>query len=77
MAVVRTWRRLGLALALLLLWGSGCSGVLMEKQHDDGRVDRVVIDGGESWDTYEARPRYPKSRTKDDYSIVIKKETTF
>jgi hypothetical protein len=76
MALLKTWRRLGLAL-LLLLWVGGCSGVLMEKQHEDGRVDRVVIDGGEGWDTYESRSRYPQSRTKDDYSIVIKKEATF
>ena len=76
MRVVKTWRRLGLAL-LLLLWVGGCSGVLVEKQHEDGRVDRVVIDGGEGWDTYETKSRYPQSKTKDEYSIVIKKEATF
>jgi hypothetical protein len=76
MTVVKTWRRLGLSL-LLLLWAGGCSGVLVEKQHNDGRVDRVVIDGGEGWDTYETRSRYPQSKTKDEYSIVIKKEATF
>jgi hypothetical protein len=76
MAVVKTWGRLGLAL-LLLLGVGGCSGVLMEKQHEDGRVDRLVIDGGESWDSYETRSRFPRTRTKDEYSIVIKKEATF
>jgi hypothetical protein len=77
MVVVKTWGRLVLALLLLLFWGSGCSGVLMEKQHENGRVDRVVIDGGESWDTYDTKSRYPRTRTKDEYSIVIKKEATF
>jgi hypothetical protein len=76
MALVKTWGRLGLAL-LLLLWVVGCSGVLMEKKLEDGRVDRVVIDGGESWDTYETKSRYPRTKTKDEYSIVIKKEATF
>ena len=75
MARGKTWGWLGLA--LLLLWGSGCSGVLFEKKLDDGRVDRVVIDGGESWDTYERRSVYPRTRTKDEYSIVIKQEATF
>jgi hypothetical protein len=66
-----------IGLAFLLLWGSGCSGVLVEKQLEDGRVDRLKIDGGESWDTYEHRSVYPRTRTKDEYSIVIKKEATF
>lgn len=66
-----------LGLALLLLWGSGCSGVLYEKPLENGGVDRLKIDGGESWDTYEYRSVYPRTRTKDEYSIVIKKEATF
>ncbi len=66
-----------IGMALMLLWGAGCSGVLHESKKEDGRVDRLVIDGGESWTTYEDRPRYPQSRTKDEYSIVIKKEATF
>lgn len=76
MAIFKPWGRLGLAL-LLLLWAGGCSGVLMENKFDDGRVDRLVIDGGESWDTYETRSRFPQSRTKDEYSILLKKEATF
>jgi hypothetical protein len=76
MTAVKTWGRLGLALGLLL-GVSSCSGVLFEKQLEGGRVDRLKIDGGESWDTYETRSRYPYGRTKDDYSIVIKKEATF
>ncbi|MHB8067575.1 MAG: hypothetical protein ACYDIC_06705 [Desulfobaccales bacterium] len=77
MTMVKTWVRLGLALLLMLLWATGCSGVLFEKQHDDGRVDRLKIDGGEGWGDYEDRPRLPQSRTKDDYYLAIKKELTF
>jgi hypothetical protein len=76
MAMGKTWVLLGLAL-LILLGGSGCSGVLFEKQLPDGRVDRWKIEGGESWDTYEHRSVYPRTRTKDEYSILIKKEETF
>lgn len=75
MEVMKNWGWLGLA--LLLLWGAGCSGVLMESKQEDGRVDRVKIDGGESWSTYEERSRFPRTKTKDEYSIVIKKEATF
>ena len=75
MAVWKTWGWLGLA--LLLLGCSGCSGVLYEKPLENGGVDRLKIDGGESWDTYEYRSVYPRTRTKDEYSIVIKKEATF
>jgi len=73
----KTWLRLGLALLLLSLWVSGCSGVLFEKQHEDGRVDRLKIDGGEGWGDYDDRPRLPHSRTKDDYYLAIKKELVF
>ncbi len=76
MAVGKTWGRLGLALALLL-WVCSCSGVLFEKQHDDGRVDRLKIDGGEGWGDYEDKPRLPQSKTKDEYYIAIKKELIF
>lgn len=75
MAVGKTGVCLGLA--LLLLWGSGCAGVLLENQYEDGRVDRLKIDGGEGWSDYEDKPRYPQSKTKDEYYIVIKKELTF
>ena len=76
MAVGKNWGWLGLAL-LVLLAGSGCSGVLMETHYNDGRVERVKIEGGEDWSAYEHRSVYPQTRTKDDYSIVIKKEVTF
>jgi len=75
MEVMKNWGWLGLT--LLLLWGAGCSGVLMELKKKDGRVDRVKIDGGEGWGDYDDKPRYPQSKTKGDYYIVIKKEVTF
>ena len=75
MALTKTCLLIGLA--LILLWGGGCSGVLFEKQHDNGRVDRLMIDGGEGWGDYDDKPRYPQSKTKDEYYFVIKKEATF
>jgi len=73
---LRMWW-LGLALAALVL--AGCSGVLMESKQDDGRVDRVKVDGGESWDSYDDKPRYPYTKKKalEDMSIMLKKESTF
>ncbi len=66
-----------MALAALVL--AGCSGVLMESKQDDGRVDRVKVDGGESWDSYDDKPRYPYTKKKalDDMSIILKNESTF
>lgn len=73
---LRMWW-LGLALAALVL--AGCSGVLMESKQDDGRVERVKVDGGESWDSYDDKPRYPYTKKKalEDMSIMLKKESTF
>ncbi len=68
---------IGIGLTLILLLGSGCSGVLYEKQLENGRVDRWKIDGGEGWGDYDDKPRYPQSKTKDEYYFVIKKEATF
>jgi len=69
---------LGLLLAALV--GAGCSGVLYEAKHEDGREERLKIDQGESWSTYDDKPRKPDSRAKkdqDDTSIILKKESTF
>jgi hypothetical protein len=68
---------LGIGLMLIVLLGSGCSGVLYEKQLESGGVDRLKLDGGEGWSDYEDKPRYPQTRTKDEYYFVIKKEATF
>ncbi len=69
------------ALAALLLV-SGCSGVLMESTDEDGRVSRLKVDTGESWDAYDEKPRpnvNVKSTPKnfDEMSIMLKKEATF
>jgi hypothetical protein len=39
----------------------------------------VKIDTGESWDSYDDKPRYPftKKKSTDDMSIMLKKEATF
>ncbi len=68
-----------LILALVALLGAGCSGVLLESKRPDGGLERVKIDGGESWDTYDDKPRYHQSKSKllDDLSIMLKKESTF
>ena len=68
---------LGLALAALVL--AGCSGVLMESKQPDGRLERVKIDTGESWEYYDDKPRYPSAHRKayDETSIMLKKEMTF
>ena len=69
-----------LALTLALLVGAGCSGVLYESKSADGREDRLRLDQGESWSTYDDKPRKPDSKAKkdqDDKSILLKKELTF
>jgi hypothetical protein len=75
--VGRLRRWLAGVLATLLL--AGCSGALLESKGQDGRVERVKIDGTESWDSYDDRPRYPSSKKKsqDDLGIMLKRELTF
>jgi hypothetical protein len=74
----KNFRLAALFLAGLLLLG-GCSGVLYEKQDDAGRVDRVRLDGGESWNTFDTTPRYRSNKAKDQdpYCIMLKSEATF
>ena len=72
------WKKIGLlGMAAALLWTAGCNGVLLETKKEDGRVEKLYLDGGESWTTYEDRSRYPQTRTKDGYSILLKREATF
>ncbi len=69
-----------LGLLLLALVGAGCSGVLYESKYEDGRAERLKIDQGESWSSYDDKPRKPDSKAKkdqDDTSIMLKKESTF
>jgi len=73
-------RSCGLILALVVLLGAGCSGVLFESKREDGRVDRLKVDGGESWSTYDDKPRNPAQdgrKLQEEMSIMLKKEATF
>ena len=75
---INRWLAWALAATVCL---SGCSGVLMESKDSSGKVERVKIDGGESWDTYDDRPRQPFSNSKkhglDDLGLMLKSEKTF
>lgn len=78
MAGLKKWW--GLILALAVLVGAGCSGVLFESKREDGRVERLKVDGGESWSTYDEKPRNPAQdgrKLQDEMSIMLKKEATF
>lgn len=69
-----------LGLLLVVLVGAGCSGVLYESKSQDGREERLKIDQGEGWSSYDDKPRKPDSRAKkdqDDTSIMLKRESTF
>ena len=72
---------LRLALGVALLWMVvGCAepGVLYQKQHADGRVDRLRLDGAEGWSEFDTTPRYRSQKSKEDgYGIVMKNEATF
>jgi hypothetical protein len=67
---------LGLVLAVAL--AAGCAGLfsgnLLEKQHQNGQVDRLRVDGGEGWNwgTYDKNPTKP-----DEAAIMLKTEKTF
>jgi hypothetical protein len=71
--------RVGCLVVLAALLLAGCSGVLFASKHEDGKEARVKIDGGESWDTFDDKPRYPfdKRKTNDEMSIMLKSESTF
>ena len=66
---MRCW--LGLALAILL-GAVGCSGILQESQYEDGKVERLRIQGGESWKTWDRNPT-----RGDEGAFILKKEATF
>ncbi len=66
--------------AAVTLFVVGCAdGILFEKQREDGGMQRLRLDSGESWDTFDTTPRYrsQKARDNDDYSIMLKNEATF
>ena len=61
-----------LAVALALLLGQGCSGIIAESYQDDGRVDRLRLQGGEKCSVYDRNPL-----REDGTCIILKKESTF
>jgi hypothetical protein len=61
-----------LATALALLVGVGCAGILAESVSEDGRLERIRVEGGESWKLYDRNPT-----RGDDTAIMLKKESTF
>lgn len=72
--------RLVLGVALLgLVAGCADPGVLYQKQHADGRMDRLLLDSAEGWSDYDTTPRYRSQKPKDQdgYGIVMKNEATF
>jgi hypothetical protein len=70
------WLPWVVATALLM---SGCA--LLEAKDSGGRVERLEIDSGESWSSYDTRPRDPNVSTGknglDDMSIMLKSVKTF
>lgn len=68
-----------LILALTALLLAGCSAVLLESKQEDGKLSRVKLDTGESWEFYDGKPKNPfdKKKTYDDMSIMLKQESTF
>lgn len=68
-----------LVMAIVVL--SGCSGVLMESKDSSGKVDRLRLDGGERWNSYDNKPREPYVSSGkhglDDMNLMLLKEMTF
>jgi hypothetical protein len=62
-----------------MVLGSGCSGVLFESKGVGGTSESLKIDSGESWTSYDTRPRYPydKKNSVDEMSIMLKSVKTF
>lgn len=70
---------LALLLALMLIVAGCADGVLFQRQHADGSVNRLRLDGAESWDSFDTTPRYRSQKPKDQdgYGIVMMNEATF
>jgi len=62
-----------LALVLAIMLGTvGCAGILQESYYDDGKVERLRIQGGESWKSWDRNPT-----RGDEGAVILKKEATF
>jgi hypothetical protein len=68
-----------LVVAIVVL--SGCSGVLMESKDRSGQVERLRLDSGQSWKSYDSKPRQPYvssgKRGLDEMNLMLLKEMTF
>jgi len=58
--------------AVAALLGCGCSGILAESVSDNGQMERLRLDSGGKWSTYDQNPL-----KEDESSIMLKKELTF
>jgi hypothetical protein len=57
---------------LTALLASGCGGIIQEKTTTDGTAERLRLDTGSKWSSWDRNP------TKaDDSCIMLKKESTF
>ncbi len=66
------------ALGVLIVLAGGCNGVIYQKQADNGQTQRVVIDKGEGWDSYNITPRdYGEKDNKGGYSLMLRDEYSF
>lgn len=59
-------------IGLTALLASGCGGIIREKTTTDGTAERLRLDTGSKWSSWDRNP------TKaDDSCIMLKKESTF
>jgi hypothetical protein len=61
-----------LALVLVAVLGGGCAGIIAQSVQDDGRVERLRVQGGEKWSSIDRNPL-----KEDGTCIMLKKESTF
>ncbi len=58
--------------AVAALLCCGCSGILAEKMGENGQADRLRLDTGGKWSTYDQNPH-----KENESSVILKKELTF
>jgi hypothetical protein len=61
---------LGLALAVML--SASCAGMLTQLRNEDGSEERLRVQGGDRWSSWDRNPR-----KEDGFGIMLKKESTF
>jgi hypothetical protein len=60
----------GLLLTVLLI--GGCSGILAETDYKDGKSDRLRVEPGSKWSSWDQN-----STKEDDKCLLLKGERTF